>query len=174
MIHAAPEPSIRSGGSAPVAMAMLDDHEIFNTGVRCMDKPESRLSILNTEFRYVNNPFIYKGYKVHIDSCSNETKPCTAKSFLYIRLYQRSLVTTQQHIPIERTKATSNFKSKRSSDPCPIYKRASMHEEVVKEGVHKKAIRDVRVDKVVKLDVVDHQDAYKGFSQVQRDISKAV
>ena len=51
MIHAAPGSSNRSGESAPMAMAMLDDHEIFNNGFRCLDKPEARLSILDMEFR---------------------------------------------------------------------------------------------------------------------------
>ena len=51
MIHAALESTNRSGESAPVVMAMLDDHEIFSNCFRCLDKPESRLSILGMEFR---------------------------------------------------------------------------------------------------------------------------
>ena len=50
MIHAAPGSSSRSEESAPEVMAMLDDHEIFNNGFRCLDRPESRLSILGMEF----------------------------------------------------------------------------------------------------------------------------
>ena len=51
MIHAAPETSNRSGDSAPMTIATLDDYEIFNNGFRCLDKPESRLLILDMEFR---------------------------------------------------------------------------------------------------------------------------
>ena len=50
MIHAAPDPSIHSEGSAPKAIAMLDEHEIFHNGFRCLDKPEARLSILGMDF----------------------------------------------------------------------------------------------------------------------------
>ena len=51
MIHAAPDPSIQSEGSAHKVIAMLDEHEIFYNGFRCLDKPESRLLILGMEFR---------------------------------------------------------------------------------------------------------------------------
>lgn len=51
MIHAAPEYGNGSEKSAPTAMAMLDDHEIFKKGFRCLDRPEARLSILDMEFR---------------------------------------------------------------------------------------------------------------------------
>ena len=50
MIHAAPDPSIQSEGSAHKVIAMLDEHEIFHNGFRCLDRPESRLSILGMEF----------------------------------------------------------------------------------------------------------------------------
>ena len=50
MIHAAPGSGNRTEESAPVVMATLDDHEIFNNGFRCLDKPESRLSILGMDF----------------------------------------------------------------------------------------------------------------------------
>ena len=50
MLQAARESTNRSGESAPVVMAMLDDHEIFNNGFRCLDKPELRLSILGMEY----------------------------------------------------------------------------------------------------------------------------
>lgn len=84
MIHAAPEPCNRSGGYVPVVMAMLDNHEIFNQGFRCLDKPESRLSIINIEFRYANNVFKYKGYKSHIDSCSKRNEIMHSKVGLNI------------------------------------------------------------------------------------------
>ena len=51
MIHAAPEYGKGSEKSAPTALAMLDDHEIYENGFRCLDRPESRLSILDMEFR---------------------------------------------------------------------------------------------------------------------------
>lgn len=50
MIHAAPDPSTHSEGSAPKAIAMLDEHEIFHNGFRCLHKPEACLSILGMDF----------------------------------------------------------------------------------------------------------------------------
>ena len=50
MIHAAPSYSNGSEKSAPVAMAMLDGHEILNDTFRCLDKAKALLSILGMEF----------------------------------------------------------------------------------------------------------------------------
>ena len=50
MIHAAPDPGTQSKGSAPKAIAMLDEHEIFYQGFRCLHKPEACLSILGMDF----------------------------------------------------------------------------------------------------------------------------
>ena len=51
MIHAAPEYYNSSEEAASTAMAMLDNHKIFQNGFRCLDRPEARLEILDMEFR---------------------------------------------------------------------------------------------------------------------------
>ena len=51
---------------------------------------------------------------------------------------------------------------------------ASSHVGVAEEGVYPEAIRQVRVDQVMRLDVVDREDTYKDPSQAQGDVAKAL
>ena len=48
------------------------------------------------------------------------------------------------------------------------------HVGVVEEGIYPEAIRQVRVDQVMRLDVVDREDAYNDLSKAQGDIAKVV
>nr|AUW31023.1 putative kinase [Cladonia uncialis subsp. uncialis] len=50
MIQAAPESSNHSTESGPMVMATLGEKDILNNGFRCLDKPETRLSILDMDF----------------------------------------------------------------------------------------------------------------------------
>lgn len=45
---------------------------------------------------------------------------------------------------------------------------------VVEEGIYSEAIRQVRLDQVMRLDVVDREDAYNDLSKAQGDIAKVV
>ena len=45
---------------------------------------------------------------------------------------------------------------------------------VAEEGVYPEAIRQVRVDQVMRLDVVDREDAYNDHSKAQGEIAKTV
>ena len=49
MIHAVPESRNSSGDSAPVVMAMPNEDENFMDGFRGLAKPESCISVLDTE-----------------------------------------------------------------------------------------------------------------------------